>query len=119
MFRISGTTKGHRRSLMGGRLALAGLATVAAVAGLGVGPAAAQPSTVGDYSATQDVVTMAAPEFLSGGWTYAGCQAKGNSGLGRTWSSFECRPTGGTFALWVVFDCRICLTAPDGFREGE
>ncbi|OYD60795.1 hypothetical protein [Rhodococcus sp. OK302] len=119
MFRISGMTKGHRRSLMGGRLALAGLATVAAVAGLGVGPAAAQPSTVGDSSATQDVVAMAAIQFVSGGWTYDGCRAKGDRGMGRTWNYYECRAEGGTFALWVIYDCSICRTAPDGFKEGE
>lgn len=120
MLRLIDMTPSNRRSRMGGRLALAGLAAAATLAGLGTGSAAAQPSTVSGYSATQDAAAAAASATLvSGGWSYSACHAKGQAGLGRVYSWYECRPVGGSYQLWVVFDCTICRPAPDGIKESE
>jgi hypothetical protein len=45
MFRISGMSPGRGRSLIGGRVVLAGRATVAVMAGLGVGPVRFTPKS--------------------------------------------------------------------------
>lgn len=91
------------------------VATIAAFVGmlLGMGSGVA----AGESAPPPAASVMVSWSYVDTIGSLSQCVSRGENGIGKFWSAYECRNTSSGWQLWVKYGCLVCKPTPEAIRE--